>query len=185
MGKDGTHKRSHGDLLQLPPGRSFDFDIDPRLVCRARSGRTRNRCEESVRLAWFRRRVRDGNGHLVDALHRLARVQPFHHQRLPLADRGSFSTLRDFALRRDAVRAEPPAHESALAGLGSVAMGGGIVAMHYTGMAAMRLPAECNYSPISGGRRVGGCNHPGDADLRTGRRSNLLDLPFQLRFCKS
>jgi two-component system, sensor histidine kinase and response regulator len=30
--------------------------------------------------------------------------------------------------------------------LGSVFMGGGIAAMHYTGMAAMRLPAMCSYS---------------------------------------
>ena len=35
-----------------------------------------------------------------------------------------------------------------LAGLGSVVMGSGIAAMHYTGMAAMRLQAECSYSPI-------------------------------------
>jgi PAS domain S-box-containing protein len=32
------------------------------------------------------------------------------------------------------------------AGIGSVAMGGGIAAMHYIGMAAMRLPALCHYS---------------------------------------
>jgi two-component system sensor histidine kinase/response regulator len=30
---------------------------------------------------------------------------------------------------------------------GSVVMGGGIAAMHYIGMAAMRLPAMCSYSP--------------------------------------
>jgi two-component system sensor histidine kinase/response regulator len=35
-----------------------------------------------------------------------------------------------------------------LAGLGSAVMGSGIAAMHYTGMAAMRLRAECSYSPI-------------------------------------
>ena len=35
-----------------------------------------------------------------------------------------------------------------LAGLGSATMGIGIAAMHYTGMAAMRLRAECSYSPI-------------------------------------
>src|ERR1700733_9789890 len=32
-----------------------------------------------------------------------------------------------------------------LAGLGSVFMGGAIAAMHYIGMAAMRLPAMCHY----------------------------------------
>ena len=31
--------------------------------------------------------------------------------------------------------------------LGSIAMGGGIAGMHYMGMAAMRLQAECTYSP--------------------------------------
>src|SRR5207237_4460357 len=31
--------------------------------------------------------------------------------------------------------------------LGSLFMGGGIAAMHYTGMAAMRLTAMCHYSP--------------------------------------
>jgi two-component system, sensor histidine kinase and response regulator len=31
------------------------------------------------------------------------------------------------------------------AGAGSVVMGGGIAAMHYTGMAAMRLPGDCHY----------------------------------------
>ena len=31
--------------------------------------------------------------------------------------------------------------------VGSLFMGGGIAAMHYTGMAAMRLPAMCHYSP--------------------------------------
>jgi PAS domain S-box-containing protein len=31
--------------------------------------------------------------------------------------------------------------------IGSVFMGGGIAAMHYTGMAAMRLPAMCHWSP--------------------------------------
>ena len=31
--------------------------------------------------------------------------------------------------------------------VGSLLMGGGIAAMHYTGMAAMRLPAMCRYSP--------------------------------------
>jgi two-component system sensor histidine kinase/response regulator len=31
--------------------------------------------------------------------------------------------------------------------LGSILMGGGIATMHYTGMAAMRLPAMCRYSP--------------------------------------
>ena len=30
--------------------------------------------------------------------------------------------------------------------IGSIVMGGGIAAMHYIGMAAMRLPAECQYS---------------------------------------
>jgi len=33
-------------------------------------------------------------------------------------------------------------------GLGSVVMGVGIAAMHYIGMAAMRLRAECSYSPL-------------------------------------
>jgi PAS domain S-box-containing protein len=33
------------------------------------------------------------------------------------------------------------------AGLGAVAMGSGIAAMHYIGMEAMRLPAMCHYSP--------------------------------------
>jgi len=33
------------------------------------------------------------------------------------------------------------------ASLGSVLMGGGIAAMHYIGMTAMRLPAMCHYSP--------------------------------------
>jgi two-component system, sensor histidine kinase and response regulator len=33
------------------------------------------------------------------------------------------------------------------AALGSILMGGGIVAMHYLGMAAMRLPAMCHYDP--------------------------------------
>src|SRR5438270_7677459 len=31
--------------------------------------------------------------------------------------------------------------------LGSAIMGGGIATMHYTGMAAMRLPAMCSYDP--------------------------------------
>ena len=31
--------------------------------------------------------------------------------------------------------------------LGSLAMGGGIASMHYIGMAAMRMPAMCHYSP--------------------------------------
>ncbi|MGA2718227.1 MAG: response regulator, partial [Candidatus Acidiferrales bacterium] len=31
--------------------------------------------------------------------------------------------------------------------VGSVLMGGGIVSMHYIGMAAMRMPAKCRYSP--------------------------------------
>jgi PAS domain S-box-containing protein len=33
------------------------------------------------------------------------------------------------------------------AAIGSIFMGGGIAAMHYIGMAAMRLPAMCRYSP--------------------------------------
>lgn len=33
------------------------------------------------------------------------------------------------------------------ASVGSIFMGGGIAAMHYIGMAAMRLPAMCHYSP--------------------------------------
>jgi PAS domain S-box-containing protein len=36
---------------------------------------------------------------------------------------------------------------AASAGVGGVAMGIGIAAMHYTGMEAMRLPAMCHYSP--------------------------------------
>src|SRR5437879_3294613 len=32
------------------------------------------------------------------------------------------------------------------ASVGSIFMGGGIAAMHYTGMAAMRLPAMCHFS---------------------------------------
>jgi two-component system, sensor histidine kinase and response regulator len=32
--------------------------------------------------------------------------------------------------------------------IGSLFMGGGIAAMHYIGMAAMRLPAMCDYSPL-------------------------------------
>lgn len=32
--------------------------------------------------------------------------------------------------------------------IGCVVMGGGIAAMHYIGMAAMRLPAMCHYSPV-------------------------------------
>jgi NO-binding membrane sensor protein with MHYT domain len=35
---------------------------------------------------------------------------------------------------------------NARAGLGGVVMGTGITAMHYIGMAAMRLPAMCRYS---------------------------------------
>src|SRR5216684_7630638 len=31
---------------------------------------------------------------------------------------------------------------------GSAIMGGGIATMHYTGMAAMRLPAMCSYDPL-------------------------------------
>src|SRR5437870_6306746 len=31
--------------------------------------------------------------------------------------------------------------------LGSAIMGGGIATMHYTGMAAMRMPAMCSYDP--------------------------------------
>lgn len=34
------------------------------------------------------------------------------------------------------------------AGVGSLAMGAGIVSMHYIGMAAMRLPAVCHYNPL-------------------------------------
>jgi two-component system sensor histidine kinase/response regulator len=34
------------------------------------------------------------------------------------------------------------------AGAGSLVMGGGIAAMHYTGMAAMRLPADCHYNAL-------------------------------------
>jgi two-component system sensor histidine kinase/response regulator len=37
---------------------------------------------------------------------------------------------------------------SARAFVGSIFMGGGIAAMHYIGMAAMRLPAMCHYSPV-------------------------------------
>ena len=32
--------------------------------------------------------------------------------------------------------------------IGSAIMGGGIATMHYTGMAAMRLPAMCSYDPL-------------------------------------
>src|SRR5687768_13781884 len=32
--------------------------------------------------------------------------------------------------------------------MGSVLMGGGIAAMHYIGMEAMRLPAMCHYNPV-------------------------------------
>src|ERR1700682_2421801 len=32
--------------------------------------------------------------------------------------------------------------------IGSTIMGGGIATMHYTGMAAMRLPAMCSYDPV-------------------------------------
>ncbi|MGO8814770.1 MAG: MHYT domain-containing protein, partial [Terriglobia bacterium] len=34
------------------------------------------------------------------------------------------------------------------ASVGSLAMGTGIVSMHYIGMAAMRLPAMCRYNPV-------------------------------------
>ena len=34
------------------------------------------------------------------------------------------------------------------ASVGSLAMGTGIVFMHYIGMAAMRLPAMCHYNPV-------------------------------------
>ena len=67
-----------------------------------------------------------------------------------------------------------------LGGLGSVAMGSGIAALHYTGMAAMRLKPSAAI-PHSGERinwpghrgpwleeksqhRAGECSHPGDAD---------------------
>ena len=33
------------------------------------------------------------------------------------------------------------------AGVGSIVMGGGIAAMHYTGMASMRMAASCHYNP--------------------------------------
>ena len=36
---------------------------------------------------------------------------------------------------------------------GSLAMGTGIVSMHYIGMAAMRLPAMCHYNPCMWGSR--------------------------------
>ena len=35
--------------------------------------------------------------------------------------------------------------------LGSLTMGSGIAAMHYIGMAAMRMPARIHYNPGSGG----------------------------------
>ena len=62
-----------------------------------------------VRLAWLAGGLRDGDGHLVDALHWHARVQPSHHRRLRLADGGSLPPVRYFRVRRGPVRGQPPA----------------------------------------------------------------------------
>lgn len=40
------------------------------------------------------------------------------------------------------------------AAVGSLVMGGGIAAMHYIGMAAMRLPATCHYHPLFVGSSI-------------------------------
>ncbi len=93
------------------------------------------------------RRLGHGLGHLVDALHRNAGVNFACSCSVRPADGSSFPFGRRFSsvialwlVSRPTLRAGPVA-------AASLAMGAGISAMHYTGMAAMRMTAACRYNP--------------------------------------
>ena len=99
------------------------------------------------RLAFLVQRRCYGNGirHLVDALHRHVAF------RLPVPVQYDWPTFAlaagsNCSFCHGAVRCKPEQMGVIQASLGSVLMGGGIAAMHYIGMAAMRLSAMCHYS---------------------------------------
>ena len=111
-----------------------------------------------------RRRVRDGHRHLVDALHRHARVQPADPDGLRRADHAALDADRDASspasrCSRSAATRSATGNLSA----GGVLMGIGICAMHYTGMAAMEMSPADRLRPA-------GCSPPRSRS-RSSRRS--------------
>ena len=110
------------------------------------AGRTRRGRSNPAGLA-RRWRLRNGLGDLVDALHRDAGLQPAGASFLRLANGVAFAVAAIFAsaVALFVVSRQKMGLARALAG--SVIMGSGISVMHYTGMAAMRLPAMCSYDP--------------------------------------
>jgi len=90
-----------------------------------------------------------GDGHLVHALHGDAGIHPA----IPVAyhcrpfcchclRRFSASAIALYVVSRQKM-------DASRAVAGSVLMGAGIASMHYIGMAAMRLPAECRFNSFS------------------------------------
>ena len=117
-----------------------------RLVRRARPRRTDGRGARSRR-AWIwlaGGAVSMGLG--IWSMHYIGMLAftPARSGALRPADRAALPARRDLRLRRRPVRRQPQRPWTVTGVVaGSIVMGAGIAAMHYVGMAAMRLPAMC------------------------------------------
>ena len=139
---------SYGDLVRQPTGRVVARNLYSGFLCRAQSGRTRNRCS-GKRQAWLTGGA-CAMGIGIWSMHYIGMLA----FRLPVAiwyDLPTVGASLLCAVLASAVAlfvVSRPLMKLHHALLGSVVMGSGIAAMHYIGMAAMRQRAVCTYSHI-------------------------------------
>ena len=100
-------------------------------------------------VSWLHgRRLRHGHGHLVDALHRHARLQPADPHGLRRRHHARLDADRDHRVGLRAAHGDPRTLSARRLAAGGVLMGIGICAMHYTGMAAMQVTPAIRYDPL-------------------------------------
>jgi len=117
-----------------------------RCVCGARPGRAGGGGTAPLaNLLAGRRSHRDGGGHLVDALHRDAGFSAAGSYPLPLPDGDGVVAGGDWGVGSSVVHGQPQTHGCGSVVAGGLIMGGGISALHYIGMAAMRLPGSMEF----------------------------------------
>ena len=163
------------NYLESNFGRDLGRDRLSRVLYRARSRGTRDcrACAQSPHLAALRL---DGHGHrhLEHALRRHARLPDADRNPVRRAARAHVRADRDRRRVSRALHGEPPQLPARHLLVAGPCLGVAIAGMHYTGMAAMRMPATLHYDAL----RV--CRLDRDRGLRVVRRA-LARLPLPQR----
>src|SRR3984957_11072335 len=134
-------------IIRLSAGGSVRSDRGAGFLCSTRSCRKGDLGSRSGPPG-LARRGRHGDGHrnLVDALRGHAGFPLAGSGGIRLANGVALAAGGDFCIGGGVVAGRPKTLGPRVILAGSLFMGGGIAAMHYVGMAAMRLPAMCEYS---------------------------------------